>query len=683
MKRHVLFLHPTWPRPDQSSGDYQLVQLIRLLRSADHAVTVVARDRLADPAQKKRYALELLKMGCDLGELFSHPSANTSWGLDLAKQTLRSIVERGRFHAAIVSFWNIALEFAPFLKQVSPETRVLVHSWDVGYMREGRGAALWGHVPELRKIAFRRTTEMKAYAMADAVLAVTDLDGEIIREGMQAELQARRLPVTVRSVPPVLTIPHVHPITPDPKGYLDRRDFLFVGGFRHSPNVDAVLFLVNEVWPLIHRRIPSAKLYVVGADAPPKIRELESASVHILGYVPDLDPLLDQVRVSIAPLRFGAGMKGKISQAMAAGLPVVTTPIGAEGMPLIEGEHVMIGQTAQGLADAAVRLYGGQELWNRLSKSGQRLVDTLYSDIPVASHFFDALFSPLKVDTLKQTETPAEVKALNKLLDGFMWYLERYTPQLALASFAESFQLSPELYAALLAQADLEAEAGEWEKARLHVEQAARIAPNAFGVLAMQAEISLHQQQPNHALQLAERILSIDPKHPDAQRIKALALLRLNQAKQSVELLISAYNQHANSYPNNYRLQKALVSNLSNSSKVEGVINLLTHAASAAMSFGRNADEQDFRRRLKSIVDQISGPDSIPIYESERSPAITGGFAGKPAVDIIIPIYNNTPIVQKCIDSVLRTAPWAHLILVNDDTPAACYRIIKSDQISQ
>jgi glycosyltransferase involved in cell wall biosynthesis len=104
---------------------------------------------------------------------------------------------------------------------------------------------------------------------------------------------------------------------------------------------------------------------------PAAIRELAVDGVRVLGYVEDIDPLLDAARISIAPLRYGAGVKGKINQAMAFGLPVVATPMAAEGMGLRDGEELLVAESPQDFADAIVRLYGDEPLWQRLAEGGR------------------------------------------------------------------------------------------------------------------------------------------------------------------------------------------------------------------------------------------------------------------------------------------------------------------------
>ena len=169
----------------------------------------------------------------------------------------------------------------------------------------------------------------------------------------------------------------------DPPGWKGRRDIVFIGGFAHAPNVDAVLFFTSEIFPLIRARIPDAVLKVIGPDPTPEISELSSPNVQILGFVPDVKPIFDRAIVSVAPIRFGAGVKGKVNQSMSFGVPTVVTSIAAEGMYLTHGENALIADDPASFADAVVRLWTSPELWRKVSRNGlQNLAQHSQSKLP-------------------------------------------------------------------------------------------------------------------------------------------------------------------------------------------------------------------------------------------------------------------------------------------------------------
>jgi len=127
--------------------------------------------------------------------------------------------------------------------------------------------------------------------------------------------------------------------------------------------------------PPVWRELGDVRVTIVGSHPPREVQALASPLVDIAGWVEDLQPLLDQSRLMLAPLRYGAGLKGKITQALSVGLPVVTTAIGAEGLDGADGEFVLVAEESQELADHVVRVYRDDELWRRLSRAGQELVE--------------------------------------------------------------------------------------------------------------------------------------------------------------------------------------------------------------------------------------------------------------------------------------------------------------------
>ena len=151
-----------------------------------------------------------------------------------------------------------------------------------------------------------------------------------------------------------------------------RRGIVFIGGFDHSPNIDAVLFFAQEIFPQVQERVPEAVFQVVGPYPTPEILGLESRNIRILGFVRDVQPIFDNARVSIAPLRFGAGVKGKVNQSMSFGVPTVVTSIAAEGMYLTDEVDAMIADEPDRFADAVVRLWTSPSSGGCVSRNGLR-----------------------------------------------------------------------------------------------------------------------------------------------------------------------------------------------------------------------------------------------------------------------------------------------------------------------
>jgi glycosyltransferase involved in cell wall biosynthesis len=203
-----------------------------------------------------------------------------------------------------------------------------------------------------------RLIEQRLASIADGVITVSETDQEYVSELAKHQKHYFR-------------IGNFHPEVDPGPNFSDRSGLIFVGGFNHSPNVDAVEFLVGEVLPLVRDQIPEIHLTIVGSNPPDSIRGMQSSSVTVTGWVKEISGLYHQARVSVAPLRFGAGVKGKIGEALNFGVPVVTTNIGADGMGLQHNHDVLIADTAQDFARAVIECHTNPELWNTLRTNGR------------------------------------------------------------------------------------------------------------------------------------------------------------------------------------------------------------------------------------------------------------------------------------------------------------------------
>jgi glycosyltransferase involved in cell wall biosynthesis len=150
-----------------------------------------------------------------------------------------------------------------------------------------------------------------------------------------------------------------------------RRDLFFIGGYDHTPNVDAVQWFAREIWSKVRYRLPDVKLFLIGSKMPPAVAALAGEGIEPLGHLPDLTPYLERCRISIAPLRYGAGVKGKINLAQSWGIPVVATTVAVEGMQLEHLRDVLVADTPQDFADAVVRLYTDRTLWTVVAEGGR------------------------------------------------------------------------------------------------------------------------------------------------------------------------------------------------------------------------------------------------------------------------------------------------------------------------
>jgi glycosyltransferase involved in cell wall biosynthesis len=256
----------------------------------------------------------------------------------------------------VLSRHYIAANYVGVSRLYAPQARLIFDTVDLHYLREQRAAELEGK-PELAQQAARtRAQEFKLMRECDVSLVVSSVEQELL---------ARELPQARVEI-----VSNVHEVYGRRREFDARRDLVFVGGFQHPPNADAVLWFVREVFPLVRAALPEVVFHVIGSKAPPQILDLAHDGVIVHGYVADIAPYLDGCRLSVAPLRYGAGVKGKVNMAMSYGLPVVATPAAVEGMHVRAGEDIMVAASAADFAAAILRAYGDAALWKKLSDNG-------------------------------------------------------------------------------------------------------------------------------------------------------------------------------------------------------------------------------------------------------------------------------------------------------------------------
>ncbi len=265
---------------------------------------------------------------------------------------------------------------------------------DLHFLREGREARL-KHDPDLDvAVAARKEQELRLARSADMTLVVSPIEKAILADESKNEIDVRIVPTIF---PPAET---------SATGFTERRDVVFIGSFDHSPNVDAVLYFAREIFPRVLERIPDVVFRVIGPHPTPEIRELACPTIDILDFVADVTPVFDRARLSVAPLRFGAGVKGKVNQSMSLGVPTVVTSIAAEGMHLVHEKNAMIADDPENFADAVVRLWTSRELWESLSTAGLENVREHFS-VEAAAKAIDELLDWAGLPLRERTGPPS------------------------------------------------------------------------------------------------------------------------------------------------------------------------------------------------------------------------------------------------------------------------------------
>jgi GT2 family glycosyltransferase/SAM-dependent methyltransferase len=339
---HVLVIDHRVPMPDHDAGSLRMQRLCETLLDLGCRVTFAPDDM--NPIQP--YTSELQSRGVDV-----------VYGDTWMSRELAAI--GNELQLAIVSRPYVAARHTHMLREFAPRATIAYDTVDLHYVREQRRADL-GAPHAATKAATMRELELGLVRGSDLTIVVSD------EERCQLE----------QAVPgcKVVVVPVVNDVVERPPPLDGRSGVLFVGGFEHPPNVDAALTLVNDVMPLVWPHLGDVAVVIAGSKPTPEVEALAGPNVEIAGWVEDLQPLLDGSRLMAAPLRFGAGMKGKITQSLGAGLPVVTTPTGAEGLATEDGRELLIAEDPAGLAERIVQLYTDADLWERLALDGRDVV---------------------------------------------------------------------------------------------------------------------------------------------------------------------------------------------------------------------------------------------------------------------------------------------------------------------
>ncbi len=351
VRRRALIVDATTPTPKQDAGSVTTTQTLRLFRDIGYKPHFVPQDNFLFLPE---HTPALQAMGVECG----YSPYETDFSFYIRRYG-------ALFDAVLVYRVPVLEQVLETLRRFAPQAPVLFHTMDLHFLRLEREAAIAGTTA-----AHEAAARMKAKEL-DLIRRV---DCTITHSTYERDLLAAAAPDA-----PVVVWPFMFEFHGTDVGFDARRDFVFLGGYRHPPNVDAARFFAEQVLPLIHAEEPDARFIIAGANPGPEVQALAGAHVVVTGMIEDLRDVFDAARVFVCPLRFGAGTKGKISTAMAYGLPVVSTACGAEGMDMVEGREVLVADDPAGLAAACLRAYRDPALWQAMSQAGQALVREKHS----------------------------------------------------------------------------------------------------------------------------------------------------------------------------------------------------------------------------------------------------------------------------------------------------------------
>lgn len=368
---HVLIIGYVWPEPRSSAASGHVMQLIQCFLEQGWRIT------FASPATEGEHKADLVQLGI---QEVSIELNNSSFDVFI-----------GRLQPDIVLFDQFMIEeqFGWRVEKHCPNALRVLETSDLQSLRHARHQLLKEHLnsfaqPDDFDRFFHSSERVVFSTMATGDLAQREIaalyrsDLSLMTSDVEMQLLTTQfnLPASLLHWCPLM----VDSIPAAPRPFAERAHFLSIGNFRHAPNWDAVLWMKNAIWPLIRQQLPKAQLHIYGAYTPPKATALHNAAqgFHVMNWAEDALQVMSAARICLAPLRFGAGIKGKIVDAMLCGTPTVTTPIGAEAM---SGELPWPGAIASSAADiaaAAVRLYQDENQWLDAQNAGRVLLEKRY-----------------------------------------------------------------------------------------------------------------------------------------------------------------------------------------------------------------------------------------------------------------------------------------------------------------
>ncbi len=355
MKHHVLLIGLVWPEPNSSAAGVRIVQLIQSFLEKDYTVS------FACSAARGEFSYPLENIGVKCYTIVLNSSSFDSFIQEIAP----TMVVFDRYITEEYYGWRVS--------ENCPNALRILDSEDLHCLRKARQQAVKEQrVFCLEDLLVEETAqrEIASILRCDLTWIISEYEMDILQNVFKLDIAlVDYLPMWVETVPEVNTV------------ISEKVHFSFIGNFLHEPNWDAVLYLKKEIWPRIRKQLPQVELHVFGAYPSQKVLDLHNPKEGFIvkGRAENVTQVFENTRVFLAPLRFGAGIKGKLIEAMVHGVPSVTTPIGAESM---HGELPWNGSVeleAEAFADAAVELYGDTQKWHAAVENGNKILETRFT----------------------------------------------------------------------------------------------------------------------------------------------------------------------------------------------------------------------------------------------------------------------------------------------------------------
>jgi len=350
-KKSILFIDHCVPTWDKDAGSMSTYMYLKLFIEMGFKVVFFPHDY----SKREPYTTELQQMGIEV--IYGAVNFN-KW-----------IKTNGKYMQYVwLARPHIAVNYIDRIKKYS-RAKTLYSMVDFHYMRELRRYELENKPRILKEAEIWKKIEFYMFNKADVIITPSHKEVDAVKKYFPTKV--------IKDFPLYIYDSFIQ--ENGRFSFLNRKDIMFLGSFVHPPNVDAVVFFLDEIFPVIKKELPEVRFHIVGSNPPPDISKRMREDVIVTGHVKDLTEYFQSTRVFVAPLRYGAGIKGKIISSLAQGLPVVTTTIGNEGLDLRDGHDGLIADDMTEFAMKVVRLYKDKELWENLARNSVLFVKEKFS----------------------------------------------------------------------------------------------------------------------------------------------------------------------------------------------------------------------------------------------------------------------------------------------------------------
>ena len=370
MSKNVLIIGFVWPEPKSSAAGSRMMQIIQVFLNQNYQIT------FASPCAKSDNAFDLTTIGVSQVAIELNNASFDTFISELNP----NIVLFDRFMMEEQFGWRVA--------ENCPNALRILDTEDLHFLRKGRQQAFKDKKPFNDSYLFNDTAkrEIASIYRCDLTLIISEAEIEILKN--RFKIDAALLHYLPFMLDPISS-EAVHKL---PK-YEERKTFITIGNFIHEPNYNAVLYLKETIWPLIRKQVPKSEMHIYGSYASQKVNQLHNKKEGFLikGFAADANQVMQEAKVCLAAIRFGAGLKGKLTEAMQNGTPCVSTTIGAEGMFGDLQANGCITDNPQEFADNAVALYTNENLWIKKQQNGFQVINSRFNKIEIEKGFIAIL----------------------------------------------------------------------------------------------------------------------------------------------------------------------------------------------------------------------------------------------------------------------------------------------------